>query len=305
MSDSTPFGTSPEATASVLSAVVENAGMGILLVGDDGIPFRINPAFCRLLGYSEAELADMSFVDFTHPDDARLDWELYTSLRAGDRDRYQIDKRYLRRDGGIVWVSLTVSAVRRPDGELLFVVSLVEDITERRRLQEELRRQAVHDHLTGLPNRRLFDDRLEHALTLARRNGQDVTVVLVDLDGFKAVNDAHGHAAGDQVLRVVAQRLSTLAREGDTVARLGGDEFAMLFEGAEVQDHVEGITQRIAAAFLDKIPLAGGQVAVVAASIGVASASQDGGTPEELLQAADARMYVRKRASRAAGHERT
>jgi diguanylate cyclase (GGDEF)-like protein/PAS domain S-box-containing protein len=289
------FDVSEAATAAVLNAVVENAGMGILLVGDDGIPFRVNPAIVHLLGYSEEELVTMSFVDFTHPDDARLDWDLYTSLRAGHRDRYQIDKRYLRRDGRVVWVSLTVSAVRRADGELLFVVSLVEDITERRRLQDELRRQAMHDYLTGLPNRRLFDDRLSHALTVAQRLAQDVTVVLIDLDGFKAVNDAHGHHAGDDVLRVTGQRLAALVRQSDTVARLGGDEFALLLEGAEGDAYDAGLGARLVQALQTEIQVAPDVIVQIAASTGVACSRTDGDTAEALLHAADQRMYAAKR----------
>jgi diguanylate cyclase (GGDEF)-like protein/PAS domain S-box-containing protein len=298
MPNSQPFGTTAAATAAVLNAVVENAGMGILLVGDDGVPLRVNPAFCRLLGYSEAELMTMSFIDFTHPDDASLDWDLYSSLRAGARDRYQIDKRYLTRDGAVVWVSLTVSAVRRSDGDLDFVVSLVEDITERRRLQDELRQQALHDYLTGLPNRRLFDDRLAHALRVARRDHQHVAVILVDLDGFKGINDEHGHAAGDEVLSVVASRLVAVCRDVDTVARLGGDEFGVLVGPAESED-VEHLRNRIAATLSGQLQLPAGQTVTVRASIGVASTS--GGAcldAESLVQVADRRMYEHKQSTR-------
>jgi diguanylate cyclase (GGDEF)-like protein/PAS domain S-box-containing protein len=288
-----------EATAALLAAVIEHAGLGIALVGLDGIPFQANPAFERITGYSEDELLTMTFAEMTHPDDAPAEVALFQDLVEGGRDAYRLEKRYVRPGATWVWVALTVSAVRRPSGALLFVVALVEDVTERRRLQEEVQRQALHDHLTGLPNRRLFHDRLVHARMLASRGEHGLAVIVLDLNGFKTVNDSYGHAAGDQVLCAVAKTLSATCRSSDTVARLGGDEFAILSEGTDGAAHAAGLVERLRVALSTPVVLDDDTEVTVSASVGSASGDEhdnDG----RLLLLADQRMYQDKPAR----HER-
>ena len=147
-----------------------------------------------------------------------------------DSAGYQIEKRYLHPDGHEVWVSVSVSCVRDEQGAPLYLIGQVEDVTERRRLRESLAYAAIHDPLTGLPNRELFMDRLEVALRRATRARHDAAVIFLDLDRFKLINDSLGHEVGDQVLVAVADRLSTAMRASDTLARFGGDEFTVLCE---------------------------------------------------------------------------
>ena len=286
--------TSAEAAAAVLAAVVENIGMGIALVAPDGVPFQVNPALSRMLGYTQDELLGMPFTQYTHPDDVAADAALYGQLCAGGRDHYRLDKRCLRKDATVVWVSLTVSAVRGTGGELWFAVALVEDVTERRGQAEDLRWRALHDDLTGLPNRAVLTDRLQH-LGRSRRAGEvgEVALFFLDLDDFKTVNDTLGHAVGDQVLREVAVRLRSATRAGDLVVRLGGDEFVVI--GNRVSGDLEAVAyaERLLAA-LTPVVLIDGQPIVTRASIGVAMSSPGSHDLEVLLRNSDIAMLRAK-----------
>ena len=152
------------------------------------------------IGYTEQELLSRSFADITHPDDLDGDLEQMQALLAGAIEVYETEKRYLHREGHVVWVQIGVSAVRSDDGEVEYLISQLHDITERRRVEDELAHQALHDPLTGLPNRALFLDRLRHAIVRMRRHTGQAAVLFVDLDRFKLVNDTLGHKAGDVVL---------------------------------------------------------------------------------------------------------
>ena len=202
------------------------------------------------------------------------------------------------------WLSITSSPIHAADGTLLGSVAAMTDVTHQRELEDRLRAAALHDPLTGLPNRALLVDRLEHALRAGRRSGEPVTVLFCDLDGFKAVNDTHGHAAGDQVLAEVARRLSAAVRPGDTVARLGGDEFVLLCPGAQTAEAAAAIATRVEHALREPVRLAGGATARVGVSVGVAvsGVAVPGADerPEDLLTRADEGMYAVKQRHHAA-----
>jgi diguanylate cyclase (GGDEF)-like protein/PAS domain S-box-containing protein len=178
-----------------------------------------------------------------------------------------------------------------------FVTVMVRDITRRRALEEQLQHQAFHDPLTGLANRALFADRVEHALARGRRSGGAVAVLFLDLDDFKTVNDGIGHAAGDALLRAVADRVQGCLRSGDTASRLGGDEFAILLEDLAGSEEAEGVAERILASLAEPLTIHGHQVAV-RASIGIAHSVADRDRSSELLRNADLAMYVAKRAGK-------
>ena len=271
----------------------ENAPIGMALVGTDGSWLRINEAMCSILGYSPEELLARTFQDITHPDDLDADVALVEGVLAGIQPGYRLEKRYLRPDGSIVWASLSVSLVRDASGEPLHFVSQVEDITERKRLEAELTRLATHDDLTGLHNRRHFERELARELKLTRRHGGTAAVLLLDLDDFKAINDTHGHAGGDALLRHVAEVLRGRLRETDVIARFGGDEFAILLRHTPVES-----AERVAVLLreeLDRRPaFIGGATITVRASVGVAAvdAALEAG---ETLHHADQEMYRDKR----------
>jgi diguanylate cyclase (GGDEF)-like protein len=173
------------------------------------------------------------------------------------------------------------------------IVINARDTSDRRRLEEELAWQAYHDPLTGLPNRRLFLDRLDGALARARRSGLDVALLFIDLDDFKAINDALGHRGGDDVLAAVAQRLLGAVRPGDTVARLAGDEFTVVLEGVPSLEEAQAIATRIDDALAYPASVFGAPVAL-SASIGVALTTDGRGSVDELLRRADVAMYAAK-----------
>ncbi len=203
-------------------AFFEHSAIGISIATPDRRLLETNPAYQRMTGYTAEELFGKPIAELSHPDDVPEDGKLNEQLRSGRLDRYRREKRYVRKDGKTVWVRPTVSAVRNENGEPSFLVGMVEDVTERKALEDSLAYRATHDSLTGLPNRSLLMERLGQALSRARRKGWRVALLFLDLDNFKVVNDSLGHEAGDRLLLAVAERLKGAVRPEDTVARLGG-----------------------------------------------------------------------------------
>lgn len=204
------------------------AAVGMAIIGLDGRWLEVNTAICRMLGYTEQELLSKTFFDITHPDDLDLDLKFIKKLLDGELEHYQIEKRYFHKSGEIIFVLLSVSPVRNETGEVIHFVSQVEDITTRKVEAERIRKMAYHDTLTGLPNRRLFDESISHALAHAKRVGYPVALMFVDVDHFKKINDTHGHDVGDEILKAVAERMKHCLRQTDTLSRVGGDEFIVL-----------------------------------------------------------------------------
>jgi diguanylate cyclase (GGDEF)-like protein/PAS domain S-box-containing protein len=273
----------------------DDSQVGMALVSTGGRFQRVNRALCRLTGYPEHELLGRTFTEITHPDDVEADLDALRDLIDGERYGYRAEKRYVHAEGHPVWVSLNISPVY-DEGTVSYLIIQVEDISDRKESEERLTRQALHDSLTGLPNRTLFADRVRMASS--RRGLLGYAIVYLDLDAFKLVNDTLGHAAGDQVLIEVARRLEQLLRAGDTLARLGGDEFALLCEEVSDQD-ARAIADRVIDAMADPIELQGRAI-TQAASIGIALYTP-GGTPaepDEMLGDADLAMYRAKAAGK-------
>jgi diguanylate cyclase (GGDEF)-like protein/PAS domain S-box-containing protein len=270
--------------------------VGMAIVSLDGSFQRVNRSLCEITGYPPNKLIGKRFSEITHPDDLEGDLEALREIVEGERYGYRTEKRYIHAEGHPVWISLNVSPIYESDGIVSHMIAQMEDISERKESEELLTRQALHDSLTGLPNRTLFSDRARMAA--GRRNSSGFAIVYLDLDGFKLVNDTLGHAAGDQVLVEVASRLSRLLRTGDTLARLGGDEFALLCE--EVGEaEVRTIADRVIEAMAEPIEVQDRQL-TQAASIGIALYGS-GGTlvePDEMVGEADLAMYRAKAAGK-------
>jgi diguanylate cyclase (GGDEF)-like protein/PAS domain S-box-containing protein len=281
--------------------IFEEASIGIARADADGRLIEVNAALERMLGYSAAELAEASWLRYTHPDDADHNVRLFSELLAGERDSYRLEKRCVRKDGRLIWTQVTAAPERDGAGDTTSVVSMIEDISERKAGEEALRQQAelnehqaMHDALTGLPNRTLFRDRIRQAIATARREDSRVAVLMMDLDRFKEINDSLGHSSGDALLQELARRLADVVRTSDTVARLGGDEFGLLLPASAVPADVLRVIERIRASLeqpvvLQDLPLA------IEASIGVALYPDDGEDVDTLLQHADVAMYTAKR----------
>jgi diguanylate cyclase (GGDEF)-like protein/PAS domain S-box-containing protein len=274
--------------------VFEQAGIGGVIVGLDGIPTRVNPAVCALLGRPAEQLVGQPWNEYNHPDEAPLVDAVLARMAAGEVT-YADERRYVRPDGSEVWASTHVTLVRDGAGEPGYLIAQLADITERKKLEEELTHRALHDSLTGLPNRALLTDRLVHSLASARRRAAQLGVMLVDVDRFKSVNDTLGHAAGDALLRQVADRISAVIRTDDTVARFGGDEFVIVCDDVSIAE-IEQIATRALEALSQSYALDGHEISVTA-SLGIALADKES-TPESLLRGADAAMYLAKERGR-------
>lgn len=291
--------------------VFESSVIGISVADTEGRILEANRTLTQMLGHRPGGLVGRSVFEFIHPEDTPEMWPQIESMLAGRIGHVRMEKAYFRVDGDQVWTELTVSLVRSPDGEPRYLVAMVSDVTERRRLQSRLRHQAEHDPLTGLPNRSLFFTRLETALAGPYGSPAPVGVCYLDLDGFKAVNDTLGHDAGDQLLRTVAHRLDAELRPaGHTVARMGGDEFVVLVEQCTGVEQLAEVADRALAVVRRPVHVRGREV-VVSASIGIvarpfrdaagAATGEDvtgAAGAAELMQAADTTMYWAKRDGR-------
>ena len=276
----------------------DHAPIGMALVTRDGRWARVNQALTAMLGCEEAELLATTVAAMADADD-RVVEPLRHRLLAGEDLGHPVEARFRHRAGHPIWVQLSVSAVGG-DAEPGYFVYQIEDITERKRLQARLHQMALHDGLTLLPNRVFFLDRLDQALTGASRqragNAGSPAVLFVDLDGFKSVNDSHGHETGDRLLAAVAERLSVSLRPNDSLARYGGDEFAVLVE--ELTDAAAvRVAERIIEALRAPFTLAGHEV-FVSASVGIAF-GRPGETAHELMRRADVALYQAKGSGRA------
>ena len=199
------------------------------MAGADGVIIRVNSSFAEMLGRTPDQLAGLSIAAISHPDDTLRRTSISSAISpTGEIAGYQLEKRYFHADGHIVWASVSAAAVPDGDGGVRYVISQIEDITERKAIAERIAHQAIHDPMTGLPNRTVFLERLRVALEVARGKGTRVGVIFCDLDHFKWINDTYGHATGDQVLAAVGDRLRSALRPSDSVARFGGDEFTIL-----------------------------------------------------------------------------
>lgn len=276
----------------------EDAPIGMAIVDLEGRWMQVNQALTSIVGYDRDELIGRSFASLTHPDDLSTDLDALQGLVSGRLDGWHTQKRYIRRDGKVVWVRLSVVMVADASGAPSYLVSQMHDITEERATNQRLSRLALHDALTGLPNRVLLFDRLETALTrLARSDGARVVVMFLDLDGFKVVNDGHGHQLGDSVLVEIASRLGKCVRATDTVARYGGDEFVIVCEESD-EAEVRSLVRRIRRA-VSRPLLVGSQPITLAVSVGVVSEDNPHAAPAEVIERADRAMYRKKvRASR-------
>jgi diguanylate cyclase (GGDEF)-like protein/PAS domain S-box-containing protein len=267
-------------------AVFAGASIGIGVGGVDGQILDVNQSLVNMLGYTVDEFRQRNVGDFMHPDDAASVWQAYEELVRGKRDAFRVEKRFFRQDGDVIWTDLAVSLIRDEHGRPQYQVAMMEDITERHRLQARLEYEATHDPLTGLPNRTVFRDRLATALAGADGHKR-VGLCFIDLDGFKLVNDSLGHNAGDELLGAVAQRLDGVASStGCLLARMGGDEFVLLCDDPSGTEEVTALADQLLATLSTPIRLGDHQL-TVSASIGIVERPAAGAVASQLLRSAD------------------
>ena len=286
----------------IFETFFEQAQIGLALADLSTRYVRVNTTYAELVGRRPEDLIGLPFSAVLHADDRPDEASRVSLLLGGQEHALQSEQRYVAAGGLVRWVLHGVTVVPKLDGHPAWFAVSAQDITERRRAEQDLRaltdalaEQAVRDPLTGLANRSLLEERLRAVLARDARTGDSTAVLFLDLDGFKAVNDRHGHLVGDAVLRAVATRLVAAVRPADTVARLGGDEFVVLVEGATV-DGVAALADRLRAAVAAPV-LLGALDLKVGVSIGVALSEGGAMEPSALLGRADRLMYAEKRAS--------
>ena len=282
-----------EAGAERYRQLIESTADAVIGTSATGEVVSWNPSATQLYGRTAEQAVGVDLASLLPTMTASGVQDVLRQVRAG-RTLTDLETRVERPDGTVVEVSLTISPVRDGVGDVVGISAIGRDTSERHRMQRALEHQALHDALTGLPNRALFVDRLEHALAVAERGGHTVAVLFLDLDQFKMVNDASGHQVGDQLLVLVAERLRAAVRPGDTVARFGGDEFVLLCEQADAE-MASDVADRVLEALAEPFELSGARL-YATASLGVAVSPPADATT--LLRQADAAMYEAKSAGR-------
>lgn len=272
---------------------------------------QVNQAFCDILGYSSEELQKRRWQEITHPDDVELTQREVHALLSGEKKSVRFEKRFIHKNGSIIWVDLSSTLRRDKNGNPLYLVTDLVDITERKRvetdllsankaltaLHDTLREQANRDMLTGLHNRRYLYETIDRELARAKRQDYPVSVIMIDIDHFKNFNDTHGHQAGDEVLAALGTLLQNSIRQGDVACRYGGEEFLLILPGAQMEDAIrraEGICRdfqnsqiKINESYLSS---------TVSAGIGIYP--EHGNDTNSIIKAADQALYQAKEAGR-------
>jgi diguanylate cyclase (GGDEF)-like protein/PAS domain S-box-containing protein len=269
------------------------AAIGMALVSPQGAWLRVNHSLCNLLGYTEREMLDSNFQAVTHNDDIGNDLANLYRLLQGETPTSQVEKRYVHRDGEVVWALNSVSLVRDADENPAHFIFQIQDITERKRAEAALESLSLIDELTGLYNRRGFLAVTEQHVAAIRRDNKVPIVLYADLDGLKEINDSYGHHEGDRALASAAQLLKETFRSSDILARLGGDEFVAL-AAIEADEGAESLTDRLQEHFEAHNALRVRPYSL-SVSVGVANFEDDRFTIEDLMAQADQAMYEEKR----------
>jgi diguanylate cyclase (GGDEF)-like protein/PAS domain S-box-containing protein len=276
----------------------DGAPIGIAIVDLDGRFSEVNAAFSRLTGYPADQLMGTSFRSITHPDDHEISDDRFEQLlRRGQTVSF--DKRYLHAAGHTIWASVHSRLVRHADGRPLHLITMIEDVTDRREFEHKLRYMADHDPLTGLFNRRRFEEEVDRQVAHSQRYGGGGAVLMLDLDHFKYTNDSLGHRAGDELIVAVAKLLRGALRETDTLARIGGDEFALLLPHA-AEEEARLVGEKLLEGLRGEAVAFGRRKRRLTASMGIAlmGSSGDDLTADDLLVSADLALYDAKEAGR-------
>lgn len=297
----------------------EQAAVGIAHVAIDGSWLKVNQRLCEIVGYFEQELRQLRFADITHPDDLEADWKQAKALLAGEIPTYSLEKRYIRKDKSVTWVNLTVSLARNALGEPDYFISVIEDIDARKRAEaerdqlirtleeqvrhrtEELEHISMTDALTGIANRRCFDQALGSEWVRGIRSGHPLSIIEIDVDYFKSLNDHLGHSYGDRCMVIIADALQRLrTRSSDLVARYGGDEFLFLLPETDAAG-AEDFANRAHSAIKSLAILNPGSAdspTLTVSQGGATAIPRHDKSPQMLLEEADRAMYVAKRRGR-------
>lgn len=278
-------------------SLVQNSSDIVLILGDDFTIQYISPAVERVLSWKPSELTGTNVLQLLAPNELRAAQQLHDAFESGSQVG-SVDKemRVQASDGSWRSLDVTVTDLRCEPSVGGFVLN-ARDITERKELEQSLRHQALHDELTGLGNRALFTNEVANALRTPRESAQVIAVLFLDVDELKDINDSLGHAAGDEVLQILAERINTALRITDVAARFGGDEFAILLTGAYGESEVCAVAERLLETIAEPMAF-GDRTLKVTASIGIAIDTDRSSDPSDMLRAADSAMYRAKESGR-------
>jgi len=285
-----------EESMQLASSVYQNSSEAMIITDANNTIITVNPAFTKVTGYTEQEVVGRTPKDFSS---GRHDKAFFQAMwqELSTTGRWQGEIWDRRKNGEEYAKWLTINTILNAEGKVHRYVALFSDITEKKKSDELIWQQANFDTLTGLPNRRMFHDRLEQEIKKARRTGLPLALLFLDLDRFKEVNDTMGHDMGDLLLKEAAQRLTGCVRETDTVARLGGDEFTLILSELDDPGNIERIVRNILRKLAEPF-LLGDEIAYISASIGITFYPEDATAVEELVKQADQAMYASKEAGR-------
>lgn len=270
------------------------APIGMAITNLEGQYIEVNQSWCNILGYDLDELLTLTYTDVTHVDDIPEDLRFNEALETGQRHEFQREKRYVTKEGKVIFVLIQAVLVQQTDGTPLHVIRQMVDISDRKNMEQRLVHDALYDNLTGLPNRMLLHERLLQSLKHHQRyENYEFAVLFLDLDHFKWVNDSLGHHVGDLLLKAFAQRVQDCLRETDTLARLGGDEFVVLLDEIHRKTYALQISERIHEVLQEPFHLADKEV-FMDVSIGILQGQMDYENPEAILRDADVAMYRAK-----------
>ena len=281
----------------IICKYYDAASIAMVITSQDGRWLSFNDSLCQLTGYSRDEMHVKTWLDFTHPEDIAVDFDLQKQLADGEIESYSIEKRYVRKNGSLVNVKVSVASAHNADHEAKSFVYLIEDNSESYRLTDQLAYLTKHDSLTGLVNRNEFERRLQETIELNRLQKFEHALCYIDLDQFKIINDICGHLAGDELLKQLAALLKSRVRNNDTLARLGGDEFGLLMENCDVT-HADKVANQIRTTIEDFRFTWQQKKFTVSASVGLVPVRHESGNVQEILSTADAACYAAKDAGR-------
>lgn len=276
----------------VATTVFDAASEAIMVTDLNGAITMVNPAFSEITGFNSTDVLGESprLLNSGHHDESFYK-DMFEELKRNNRWEGEIWNR--RKSGEVYPQWQTIALVRDEDGEPLEFIALFSDISKRKQQEDEIRYRANYDALTGLPNRSLFNERFVQAMKLSKRENKNLSLLYIDLDGFKAVNDNYGHLMGDRVLKDVAHKLQASVRESDSVGRLGGDEFVICLPSLIDSDDANAIAAKIIHAIAKPIVIDGARISI-GASIGITCFPRDGESIECLYEQADSAMYAAK-----------
>lgn len=277
----------------LFKGIFNNAAAGIALLDKDGYYKHVNATLCRLVGYSEEELKLMKFHDITFSLDLERSVRMCEGIWTGLYPWVSCEKRYICKNGDILWTEINMSAIHGEDQEITDVIVVVLDITARKKMEQELIKQANTDFLTGVDNRLAFMHKAQEEFNRAKRYPSAFSLLLLDIDNFKSVNDVHGHLVGDRVLQEVVTAFRTVLRDTDILARIGGEEFAIILIETDRKSALQ-VALRIQQRVKDLIIEVGEKQIRVTVSIGISLRKEGDKDLDEIFKRADDALYKAK-----------